>query len=615
MADSHLPREPSGWRGFKDVWFGIPGGARWALVLAFALLHMFARTPDVLGRAGALVSRIGARLSADMGVLTSGRPTADVVFAWRGVDGSRVDAEGKTLGVEAENIEEADWLFPDGYRVTADGEVVPPERLEGSSRALGTPSWRLRAVGRLVTLRFLLGAGWWPLMDAVAGALLVLPALWGGLPLILWLGLLLAVGWTLGGGWDQTGLVEVLFFGSAMAAPLLSLLFRPIPRRGDGQSLGEDAWRRIRKDRMAMACVGIIYCYTVIALLCTFGTIAQGEDQGVMVRRGRWVEDQWKVEMVPAGEYQPPSLWTNIQVKYHLMRLAVDKDHRHAFRKFLKLGKRPTNTELEQQKLAYRNTPAGRIPDDITIPEGDYEREDANGLLPDERHAIPGWLDYPFGTDFLGRDVFKRVVHGTKIAMSVGLVSCLVAIPIGTFFGSLAGFYGGWVDELIVLLYSTVASVPGLLLLLAFTMVVGKGIFGVYIALGMTSWVALCRLIRGEFIKHKEREYVVAAQALGATDFACIFKHILPNVFHIIIINFSLRFVYAVQSEVILSYLGVGVQGQPSWGIMINDAKLEMMRGVWWQLAAATAAMFLIVLALNTFGDILRDALDPKLRN
>jgi len=297
------------------------------------------------------------------------------------------------------------------------------------------------------------------------------------------------------------------------------------------------------------------------------------------------------------------------------LRLTASGSARQEFREFLDLGPIPSNEDLERQKLAYQTAiEEEREPPAITIPDGDYQRPGADGLYPDERNLIPGWFDYPLGADFLARDVFKRVLHGTRIAMSVGLVSCIIAIPIGSFFGALAGFYGGFVDEMIVLLYSTIASVPGLLLLLAFVMVVGKGIIGVYIALGMTSWVSLCRLVRGEFIKHKEREYVVAAQSLGATNFSCIFKHILPNVFHILIINFSLRFVYAVQSEVILSYLGVGVNDQPSWGVMINDAKLELARGVWWQLAAATGAMFFIVLALNIFGDILRDALDPKLR-
>jgi ABC-type dipeptide/oligopeptide/nickel transport system permease subunit len=145
-------------------------------------------------------------------------------------------------------------------------------------------------------------------------------------------------------------------------------------------------------------------------------------------------------------------------------------------------------------------------------------------------------------------------------------------------------------------------------------MILGKGLFAVYVALGATSWVTLCRLIRGEVMKHKEREYVLAAGAIGGGHFRKLFKHILPNVSHIVIINTSMQFQVAIKSEVILSYLGMGVQGEPSWGTMIDDAKLELARGVWWQLAGATLAMFIIVLAFNLLGDALRDSLDPKLK-
>lgn len=218
------------------------------------------------------------------------------------------------------------------------------------------------------------------------------------------------------------------------------------------------------------------------------------------------------------------------------------------------------------------------------------------------------------GTDIFGRSVFYKVLHGTRIAMSVGLVTSMIAIPIGVTLGALAGYFGGLVDEIIVWFYTTLSSIPSIMLLVAFTYVLGKGIFSVYVALGVTSWVSLARLIRGEFMKHKIREYVVAAESIGAGHRIRIFKHILPNVMHIVIINVSLQFQTAIKTEVILSYLGLGVQGQPSWGVMIDDAKLELARGVWWQLTAATFAMFFIVLAFNIFGDALRDALDPKLK-
>ena len=221
-----------------------------------------------------------------------------------------------------------------------------------------------------------------------------------------------------------------------------------------------------------------------------------------------------------------------------------------------------------------------------------------------------------FGTDIFGRDVTRKIIHGTQIAMSIGLVTSLVAIPIGVILGALAGYFGGWVDEVVVWLYTTMTSIPNIILLMSITLVLGKGLMAVYIALGVTSWVPLCRLIRGEVMKHKEREYVQAAHAIGGGHMRRLFLHILPNITHIVIINTSLQFQVAIKSEVILSYLGIGVQNEPSWGKMINDASSELMRAepVWWQIAGATFAMFFVVLAFNVLGDALRDALDPKLK-
>jgi len=232
-----------------------------------------------------------------------------------------------------------------------------------------------------------------------------------------------------------------------------------------------------------------------------------------------------------------------------------------------------------------------------------------------DSYAPPSKL-HLFGTDIFGRDVLLRTIQGIRIAISIGLVTSLIAIPIGVFLGALAGYFGGRVDELIVWFYTTMDSIPDLLKIIALTFVLGRGLMSVYISIGFTTWVNLCRLVRGEFLKHKTRDYVHAASALGAGHLRKMFVHILPNVFHIILINFSSRFILGIKTEVVLSYLGLGVEpGQPSWGIMIDDAKLELARGVWWQLAAATFAMFFLVLAFYILTDALREALDPKLRN
>lgn len=219
-----------------------------------------------------------------------------------------------------------------------------------------------------------------------------------------------------------------------------------------------------------------------------------------------------------------------------------------------------------------------------------------------------------FGTDIFGRSVFQKIIKSTEIAMSVGFVVSIIAVAIGVTLGITAGYFGGKIDELIVWFYTTVSSIPAVMLLISLAFIMGKGVITVYIALGMTSWVGLCQIVRSEVKRHKDREYLQAASAIGASNFTKLWHHILPNIMHVIIIRFALIFQDAVKSEVILSYLGLGVQDKPSWGRMIDDSKIEIMRGVWWQLTFATLFMFVIVLAFNILSDALRDALDPKLR-
>jgi peptide/nickel transport system permease protein len=234
------------------------------------------------------------------------------------------------------------------------------------------------------------------------------------------------------------------------------------------------------------------------------------------------------------------------------------------------------------------------------------------------------------GTDWSGRSVLLKTMLGAKVSLSVGLVSNIIAVPLGMVLGALAGFYhgklmrGGWVDDAIVMVYSTLASIPGVILLVAMKYALkGRtlfgqqwlsldGISGVYIAIAAVAWVGTCRLVRAEVMKIRELDYVTAARAIGASDAAILLRHVLPNVLHIGIINFSLGFVGAIGGEVILSYLNLGVAvGTPSWGTMINGARMDLLAGRWWELTSAVTAMFFLVLALNIFGDRLRDALDP----
>jgi peptide/nickel transport system permease protein len=226
----------------------------------------------------------------------------------------------------------------------------------------------------------------------------------------------------------------------------------------------------------------------------------------------------------------------------------------------------------------------------------------------------PPSLQHPCGTDNLGRDVGARLIQGTRVAFHVGIITSLIAIPIGVLLGCLAGYFGGRTDDFVVWLYSTFASIPTLLFILGIAMAVGKGLTGIFLGIGLTAWVPLCRLIRAEVMKHRGRAYVLAARSLGFSHSRIIFRHILPNVFHIVIVNFTLRFPAAIGTEVIMSFLGIGVQGEPSWGVMINNARSRLWQGVWWEMTFVTLAVFGLVLAFNLLGDALRDALDPRLR-
>lgn len=241
-----------------------------------------------------------------------------------------------------------------------------------------------------------------------------------------------------------------------------------------------------------------------------------------------------------------------------------------------------------------------------------------------------------FGTDKVGQDVYYQALKSIRTGLIIGTLTTLVMLPFAVLMGISAGYFRGWVDDVIQYIYTTLNSIPGVLLIAAailmlqvymsnnaeqFTSLAARSdmrLLFLCIILGVTSWTGLCRLLRGETMKLREVDYIQAAQAFGVGNMTIIMRHILPNVMHIILISVVLDFSGLVLAEAVLSYINIGVDpSMNSWGNMINSARMEMAREpiVWWSLAAAFIFMFVLVLAANLFSDVVRDAFDPRLRD
>lgn len=239
------------------------------------------------------------------------------------------------------------------------------------------------------------------------------------------------------------------------------------------------------------------------------------------------------------------------------------------------------------------------------------------------------------GTDKVGEDVLYQALKSIRTGLMIGTLTTLVMLPAAILLGIMAGYFKGWVDDVIQYLYTTLNAIPGVLLIAAailmlhiylsnhadeFTSVTERAdlrLLFLCLILGTTSWTGLCRLLRGETFKLRELEYVQAAEAFGVRHFTILHRHVLPNVLHIVLITVVIDFSGLVLAEAVLSYINIGVDpSMDSWGNMINSARLELAREpvVWWSLAAAFLFMFTLVLAANLFADVVRDAFDPRLR-
>jgi len=233
------------------------------------------------------------------------------------------------------------------------------------------------------------------------------------------------------------------------------------------------------------------------------------------------------------------------------------------------------------------------------------------GESQDDWYAEPTFL---LGTDRFGRDMFTRLVYGMRVSLTVGLISESIALLIGIVLGSLAGFFRGWTDDVIMWLVNVVWSFPTLLLVVAFSVILGKGYWQTFVAIGISSWVDIARIVRGQFFSIREQEYIEATRALGFGSLRTIFRHMLPNAAGPVIVLTTAGFATAIIAEASLSFIGLGVQPPtPSWGQMIKDGYGYIALGTNWGMTLfPSIAMAIAVISLNLFGDGLRDALDPK---
>lgn len=327
------------------------------------------------------------------------------------------------------------------------------------------------------------------------------------------------------------------------------------------------AWRRLRRDRIGATALAIVGLFMLLILGAASGLLA-----------GDWQRERG----VP---YAPPAL----------LGASGEVEVRAASGAGAPAGPQMDITDVDPLAPRYAEWKARTAMIAVAEPER------AQSLL--------------FGGDRWGRDVLAKAIKGTQVSVSVGVFAAVLATMIGTVLGASGGYFGGRIGDLLEWLYNVFTAVPSILLIFAFAAVFGRGIGPVINILALTGWTGIYRLVRAEYLKHASRDYVRAAEAIGASHASRMFVHILPNVSHVVLVQMSLLVVAFIKAEIILSFLGLGVPvEQVSWGTMLYEAQTELVIGKWWQLAIATAFMAVFITAFSLLTDALRDALDPKLR-
>ncbi len=362
-----------------------------------------------------------------------------------------------------------------------------------------------------------------------------------------------------------------------------------------GSSLNSLFWKRFRRNRMAMVSVGVIIAFVVMALL------------GYLITPDH--TPYCNQQYLELASMKPLS-------KATFVYLQPDADEADS------LTAAP-HTSFLRQMLHGRPLDATAVPVySYSINHDTLTFETFTGSTPNDGEHRQVALSqvkkikkrtFLFGTDTYGRDVLSQVMIGSRVSLSVGFIAVAIALLIGILLGALAAYYGGWVDNLILWFINVVWSIPTVLLVIAITFALGKGFWQVFIAVGLTMWVDVARVVRGQVLSIKEKEYVEAARALGYRTPRIIFRHILPNIIGPVIVITASNFATAILLEAGLSFLGIGVQPpMPSWGSMVKENYGQILLDSAYQAFIPGIAIMVIVLAFMILGNGIRDALDIK---
>ena len=347
-------------------------------------------------------------------------------------------------------------------------------------------------------------------------------------------------------------------------------------------SLGHIAWKKFRKDKVGMFGLLLILLITILA---TFAYLFSPDNSPYA--------NTMHLEIAT----QKPGF------KVQILHLPKKQKKQISFFNRLLQGSPNTTreipiSEIDVQQMRYRPFAVDLSMPWKSISQDNYQLEDRT---------------YFFGTDKYGRDLLSRILIGSRISLVVGFISVFISLLIGIPMGALAGFYRGWIDNFIMWLVNVVWSIPSLLMVIAITLALGKGFWQVFIAVGLTMWVEVARVVRGQVLSVREKEYVKAGKALGFHPFRIIFKHILPNVMAAIIVISAANFAAAILIEAGLSFLGIGAQPpMPSWGAMIKDHYAYIVMNKAYLAVIPGAAIMLLVLAFVLLGNALRDAFDVR---